>query len=980
MGDPDIERVLRAFERLSSLLNQVDEDEPSTLEGVKGPLAEALEALEGLSGLPSEKLQSFRKAAEGLLCGDLGSLSRVGEFLDEIMIHLSTSPRDEHAAEPARVAAPEKDAVIHDVALQEKEAEELSMDLEVLCGLAEELQPAFVPGMVNILERNLDRETLPAPLSGALREVREALGRYERGDMEAGNEALSILRRAREILSAALGGPAGKDSGLTGEQGPWEEEIERLEELEALLVEEEKRENPDLGMVAQYLSYLAERSEELKLSELKEDFKSISGSIRKLNRPHQVLDAIFKLKDELQIYFKSFLEGSDISPGVDGIRDALVHMLGHGAPAEAGQTSTSSESGEFEAGPGLPSGDTPSEHFPFENMSTVNLDIRPVVGIPVDEEELTDFVAEAPEDLQRVETALLELEKDPESREWLNEAFRGFHNLKGSAGFLKLEDMVNVAHAAENLLSEAREGRIRLTGVYADLALEALDLLREMLRRVEDHLGGTIYRSPEGYPQVLARLRSWKEARLTEDTGATLREEPASAAAAAEITRDRSKGEDSRAQAFPGEATGLTDAVASLKGGTPPSGQVTSDRLESKPEELVPAPSHPGKEPSREQFVKVSTTRLDNLIDVVGELVIAHSMVAQEEELRTTKNPRLAKNLSQLSKIIRELQELAMALRMVSLKGTFQKMARAARDLSVRSGVPVDFTYSGEDTEIDRNVVEEITNPLVHLIRNAIDHGIEPPDERRSRGKPERGRIHLRGYHQGGNVVIELEDDGRGIDPEKVLAKARERSLVGEGEELSREEILQLIFREGFSTADRVTDISGRGVGMDVVKRAVEGLRGRVEVHSELGRGTRVVMRLPLTLAIIDGMVTRVGSENYILPAFAIKESFRPTGGQVKTVAGRGELILSRGELIPLFRLHRLFGVPGAVEDPYRALVLVIGENGRKCGLLVDEIEGQQQVVIKPLGESLPRLPGVAGGAIMGSGRVALILDPQELL
>jgi two-component system chemotaxis sensor kinase CheA len=277
-------------------------------------------------------------------------------------------------------------------------------------------------------------------------------------------------------------------------------------------------------------------------------------------------------------------------------------------------------------------------------------------------------------------------------------------------------------------------------------------------------------------------------------------------------------------------------------------------------------------------------------------------------------------------------------------------------------------------------VVEEIANPLVHMIRNAIDHGIEPPEERRAMGKPEAGRLHLRGYHQGGSVIIELEDDGRGIDHEKVLAKARSLGLVREGEEPSREEVLQFIFREGFSTADKVTDISGRGVGMDVVRRTVEALRGRVEVHSVPGRGTRIALRLPLTLAIIDGMVTRVAGENYILPSIAILESFRPGPGQVKTVSGRGEVILSRGELIPLFRLHRLFALRGAVEDPYRALVLVLGENGKKCGLLVDDIEGQQQVVIKPLGEALPRLPGVAGGAIMGSGRVALILDPQELL
>ncbi len=946
MGASELERAKRALQDLSSLLNQVDEEDPSTFKTLEEPLRHVLEEVKGLSCLSFEKTTKLLSAAEGLLGGQLESLQRLGAALDEVVIELENqgcsageieSRDDPLPRRPQQEKSPGLD-------LEDKEAEELFMDLEVLSGLAEDLDPSFVPGMINILERNLSRQKLPPSLQEILSRLQGLLKTYGAGESALSEDISSCIRDAVELASALTGKSADQVTGYSSlaDEALLEQELERLEELEAYLVAYDASANADINPVVEYLLEVKEKADVYRLSGIEERLSQAARSLQGSPGPVDLTDLLLQLKDKLYSHMRALLERNEPPEGHDEIKRLLDRLVS--------ETSAKVED-NFASDKGKTDAPQPS----LSQKAPVASSLK---GLEVDPDELTDFVAEAPEDLQRVETALLELEKDPENKEWLNEAFRGFHNLKGSAGFLKLEDMVNVAHAAENLLSEAREGRIKLSGTYADLALQALDLLKEMLKRVEGHLRGETYSSPEEYPEVLVRLRSWREP--GQGTDRPLKEDVVKEAVGSSkvVPSDQEVIRSSSPSALDEERKG--DKPAGMRDGV--------------------AAKTVSAFGSREQFVKVSTTRLDNLIDVVGELVIAHSMVAQEEELRSTKNPRLAKNLSQLAKIIRELQELAMALRMVSLKGTFQKMARAARDLSVRSGVPVDFTYSGEDTEIDRNVVEEIANPLVHMIRNAIDHGIEPPDERRARGKPERGRIHLRGYHQGGNVVIELEDDGRGIDPAKVLAKARTLGLVREDEELSREEVLQLIFREGFSTAEKITDISGRGVGMDVVRRTVESLRGRVEVHSEVGKGTRVVLRLPLTLAIIDGMVTSVGGENYILPSIAIKESFRPAPGQVKTVSGRGELILSRGELIPLFRLHRLFGVQGAVEDPHQALVLVVGENGRKCGLMVDEIEGQQQVVIKPLGDSLPRLPGVAGGAIMGSGRVALILDPQELL
>jgi two-component system chemotaxis sensor kinase CheA len=365
---------------------------------------------------------------------------------------------------------------------------------------------------------------------------------------------------------------------------------------------------------------------------------------------------------------------------------------------------------------------------------------------------------------------------------------------------------------------------------------------------------------------------------------------------------------------------------------------------------------------------------------MVGELVIAQSMVAQDPQVTSGHAPRLQRNVSHAGKIIRELQDLTMSLRMVPLKGVFQKMNRLVRDLARKSGKKVQFVTEGEDTEIDRNMVESLNDPLVHMIRNSVDHGIEQPDTRTENGKDESGTVTLRAYHAAGNVVIQLEDDGKGLDRERILAKAVERGLIDNNKELSDAETFMLIFQAGFSTAEKITDVSGRGVGMDVVKRNIESLRGRIEVASKKGEGSTFSIRLPLTMAITDAMILSVGEETYLLPTVSIEQSFQPPAGSISTVSGQGEMVMLRGELLPLFRLHSLFNVPKAVSDPYEALLIVIEGGGHRCALMVDELLGQQQVVIKSLGRGMAKVPGVSGGAILGDGRVGLILDATGLL
>jgi two-component system chemotaxis sensor kinase CheA len=320
-----------------------------------------------------------------------------------------------------------------------------------------------------------------------------------------------------------------------------------------------------------------------------------------------------------------------------------------------------------------------------------------------------------------------------------------------------------------------------------------------------------------------------------------------------------------------------------------------------------------------------------------------------------------------------------MRMRMVPVRGAFQKMGRLVRDLSRRTGKDVVLETSGEETEMDRSMVERIEDPLVHLVRNALDHGIEPEAERLAAGKPARSTLRLSAYHEGGSIVVELADDGRGLQRERILRKARERGLVGDGQELSDAEVHALVFLPGFSTAARVTEISGRGVGMDVVKRNVEGMRGRVTVSSQPGEGTTFRLVLPLTLAIIDGMLVSCGGETYILPSLSIVESLRPTERMIRRAAGRGEVIDVRGEILPLLRLHRLLGAreTAAAADDLR--VVVVEGQGRKVGLVVDDVITQQQVVIKPLGSGIGDTDFLSGAAILSDGRVGLILNVDRL-
>ncbi len=378
--------------------------------------------------------------------------------------------------------------------------------------------------------------------------------------------------------------------------------------------------------------------------------------------------------------------------------------------------------------------------------------------------------------------------------------------------------------------------------------------------------------------------------------------------------------------------------------------------------------------------IKVDTEKLDSLVNLVGELVISQTMVSHNRNLSDFADNDLLKTVALLGKITRDIQERVMSMRMIPLKGTFQKMMRVARDVSKKEDKEVELRISGEETELDKTVIDEIGDPLLHILRNSIGHGIEGKKEREKAGKPEKGIIELKAFHQGGSIVIEISDDGKGLDKETIGKKAVERGLVDKVSNLSDDQIYNFIMEPGFSTAAKITDVSGRGVGMDVVKKNIEKLRGKVEISTVPGQGTTFALRLPLTLAIIDGMVVKVDSNRYIIPTISIIELLQPTKEQVSTVEDKGEMIMIRNELFPLIRLNEFFNINSERKKPWDALIILVEGGGWKGCLLVDELLGQQQVVIKSLGDAFKGVRGVAGSAILGDGGVGLILDATGIL
>ncbi len=591
-----------------------------------------------------------------------------------------------------------------------------------------------------------------------------------------------------------------------------------------------------------------------------------------------------------------------------------------------------------------------------------------VMNVESDADLLREFLNESQEHLQNIELGVLTLEENPSDADTLNSIFRAFHTFKGGSGFLNLLPMKNLAHELESLLDLARNGKLTVDSPVINLILEGGDTLKKYIAEMNAQLGGSAPVGPIVVPaqSLVARVRCYLDPAAARPAPPATLSAPAAPSAPAKLA------------AAPAADPGHAPAASS----TPPPANGTAGPAPN----ASAGPTAPAKEPGSTRakdnaaFVKVDTLKLDSLVDLVGEMVIAQSLIAQDKDLEAIDSQQLTRNLAQLRRITNDLQRTAMSMRMVPIRATFQKMTRLVRDTAAKIGKQAELTMEGEDTELDRTIVEEISDPLIHMVRNSVDHGIEMPDARVTSGKAPAGRIHLRAFHQGGNILIEIRDDGAGLNKERILAKAVEKGIIRPGESLSEKEIFNLIFAPGFSTAAVITDISGRGVGMDVVRKNIDKLRGKIDIQSTPGAGSVFTISLPLTLAIIDGLVVSVGRERYILPTLSVRESFRPTREILSTLHERGEMVNVRGRLSPMLRLYDYFAVEPESADPTRGILVVIEADGADRCILVDRLLGKQEVVIKSLGEAFKSNRAVAGGAILGDGRVGLILDVNALV
>lgn len=536
-------------------------------------------------------------------------------------------------------------------------------------------------------------------------------------------------------------------------------------------------------------------------------------------------------------------------------------------------------------------------------------------------ELLVKFVAESEEHLAKVEETLVGLESSGVSDAQLDDAFRAMHSFKGNCGICGYADMEKLTHRAETLMGEYRDHKRIPDEHSVSVLLQCVDVLRATLATIP---GG------DGKVPKLALLLD-----RMDNLDAWLDAPEQSGGRSGPVVADSISASQSK-----------TDAAGNRGGGS----------------------------------IRVDTEKLDDLMNLVGELIIAETTVTKNPDLDGHEFENFQKAALNLNRLTRALQDITMAVRMVPIATTFRKMVRLVRDVSTKQKKRVELVLSGEDTEVDKTVVETIADPLIHLIRNSVDHGIEGPDERTRSSKEATGHVWLDAKHQGGEVWITIRDDGRGLNPERILEKAVERGIADPNGRYTDREIYDFIFEPGFSTASQVTEISGRGVGMDVVRRNVEAVNGRVEVSSELGKGAVFTLRIPLTLAIIEGMLVRVGRSYYTIPLLAIRESVRAHASDITLLSDGGELLKLRRRHYPIVKLSEVHSVGGGVTSALDGILVIVESGERLACVLVDEVVGQRQTVIKPLPEYVKRVRGLAGCSILHNGDISLILDVEGMV
>ncbi|HAI5420375.1 TPA: chemotaxis protein CheA [Escherichia coli] len=629
------------------------------------------------------------------------------------------------------------------------------------------------------------------------------------------------------------------------------------------------------------------------------------------------------------------------------------------------------------------------------------------------------FFDEADELLADMEQHLLVLQPEAPDAEQLNAIFRAAHSIKGGAGTFGFSVLQETTHLMENLLDEARRGEMQLNTDIINLFLETKDIMQEQLDAYKQS------QEPDAasFDYICQALRQLALEAKDETPSAVTRlsvvaksepqDEQSRSQSPRRIILSRLKaGEVDLLEEELGHLTTLTDVVkgtdslsAILTGDIAEdditavlcfvieADQITFETVEVSPKIATPpvlklaAEQAPTGRVEREKTtrssestsIRVAVEKVDQLINLVGELVITQSMLAQRSsELDPVNHGDLITSMGQLQRNARDLQESVMSIRMMPMEYVFSRYPRLVRDLAGKLGKQVELTLVGSSTELDKSLIERIIDPLTHLVRNSLDHGIELPEKRLAAGKNSVGNLILSAEHQGGNICIEVTDDGAGLNRERILAKAASQGLTV-SENMSDDEVAMLIFAPGFSTAEQVTDVSGRGVGMDVVKRNIQEMGGHVEIQSKQGTGTTIRILLPLTLAILDGMSVRVADEVFILPLNAVMESLQPREADLHPLAGGERVLEVRGEYLPIVELWKVFNVAGAKTEATQGIVVILQSGGRRYALLVDQLIGQHQVVVKNLESNYRKVPGISAATILGDGSVALIVDVSAL-
>ncbi len=623
-------------------------------------------------------------------------------------------------------------------------------------------------------------------------------------------------------------------------------------------------------------------------------------------------------------------------------------------------------------------------------------DLNSLLQDPEMKEIVESFIEESREILENLNSDLVELENDPKDEELLNKIFRSFHTLKGTSGFLGLDKTTLVTHRCEDILNKLRKGETELNTDLMDIILGAYDKIVLLLASIENNLNedveiadivekldNTIKALEEDAPVKKAVKSTAKKStkRTKASSKKSTKKVPKAKEKVKPETNDKEKAK-TQEEINPSVETEVTKEEPVEISDENGNGNSADEQTEQKVENIIKRTTSKG-----ESSIRVDVERLDDLLNIVTELVLGRNQLQQayEKILLENENNETTKILGEAAKQIdlmtNELQLVVMKTRMVKIGKVFNKYPRLVRDLSKETKKKVNLVIHGEDTELDKTLIEEINDPLVHLIRNSIDHGIELPEIRKKAGKDETGNIWLNAYPEGNNIVITIKDDGKGIDPNVIKNKAIEKGLISKekAEDLTKQDIFNLIFLPGFSTAEKVTNISGRGVGMDVVKTNVKKLRGMINIDSEVGEGTLITIKLPLTLAIISGMVIRSGEEIFVIPLNNILEVMRLHIEDIYTIKGK-EVTNVRDEVIPLISIQQMLrGSKKESQDVWQYVIVVqVAES--KYGIKVDEVIGQKEVVIKSLGSYMGNVPGIAGSTIMGDGSVVMIVDLSELL